>query len=76
MTGQLALFHAPRVEPLPRDGPAWCFECGVDTLEIDEWYMVRGEVWQAAVPWNANGEMFDFLCVGCLEDPYWSPAGR
>jgi len=28
-------------------------------------YMVRDDVWLAAVPWNADGGMFDFLCVGC-----------
>jgi hypothetical protein len=64
---QLALFRVPRVEPLRSLG-APCFECGVSTLEIDEWYMVRAEVWRTAVPWEGPaGAMFNFLCIGCLE---------
>lgn len=29
--------------------------------------MVRRDVWLEAVPWNTDGGMFDFLCIGCLE---------
>jgi hypothetical protein len=29
--------------------------------------MVHRGVWLAAVPWNTDGGMFDFLCFGCLE---------
>jgi len=29
--------------------------------------MVRRDVWLAAVPWNTDGGMFDFLCIGFLE---------
>lgn len=29
--------------------------------------MVRKDVWLAAVPWNTDGGMFGFLCIGCLE---------
>jgi hypothetical protein len=48
----------------PRD----CFERGVDLFEIGEFaYMVRRDVWLAAVPWEPGGT-FTFLCIGCLED--------
>lgn len=57
-----------RCTPVDQDGPASCFECGVDTHELGEFsYMVRRDVWLAAVPWNTDGGMFDFLCIGCLE---------
>jgi hypothetical protein len=53
---------------IDHDGAAWCFECGVDIEEIGEFsYMVHRDVWLAAAPWNTDGGMFDFLCIGCLE---------
>lgn len=40
-----------------------CAACSVDTLSIDEYYMVTDEVWETA--WPARSGM---LCIGCLED--------
>lgn len=40
-----------------------CLDCGVDTGEIDEYYMVRDDVWLAAVESKSSG----MLCIGCLE---------
>jgi hypothetical protein len=58
----------PQSVPIDHDGPTWCLECEVDTFEIGEFsYMVRRDVWLAAVPWNTDGGMFDCLCIGCLE---------
>jgi hypothetical protein len=37
-----------------------CVDCGVDTLDVGEFYMVRADVW----PLDPLGGM---LCVGCLE---------
>ena len=39
-----------------------CKHCGVDTLSINEYYMVTDEVWQVAWP-----EEYGMLCIGCLE---------
>lgn len=39
-----------------------CLDCGVNTSEIGEDYMVFDDVWQAA-----NPEEMGRLCVGCLE---------
>lgn len=40
-----------------------CIDCGRSTYGIGEYYMVRDEVWDKAVPDGARG----MLCVGCLE---------
>jgi hypothetical protein len=40
-----------------------CLDCGVDTHAVDEWYMVRDDVWVAANPSQSG-----ILCIGCLED--------
>jgi hypothetical protein len=57
-----------RCVPISQDGPPYCFECGADLFEIGEFsYVVRRDLWLAAVPWEAGG-MFNFLCIGCLED--------
>jgi len=45
--------------------PAPCYDCGVDTFDIDgraEWYMVWDYVWEQA------GMYRGFLCIGCLEE--------
>ena len=39
-----------------REAP--CDDCGIDTIEISEWYMVVNEIW----PPGAK-----YLCIGCLE---------
>lgn len=42
-----------RCVPIDQNGPASCFHCGVDAFEIGEFsYMVRREVWLAAVRWT------------------------
>jgi hypothetical protein len=38
-----------------------CVDCGVDTINAREYYIVRDEVW----PLDPCGGM---LCVGCLEE--------
>jgi hypothetical protein len=53
---QLSLFDMPRI----RHGDPRCVDCGVDTVEAREGYMVRDDVW----PLDPRGGM---LCVGCLE---------
>jgi hypothetical protein len=66
------LFHVPACVPFRGPDPL-CFECGVDTIAIGEWYMVRDNVWLAAVPWDARrargrrARGSTFLCIGCLE---------
>ena len=39
-----------------------CFDCGVNTLENREYYMLRDDVWFAIVD-RPHG----MLCVGCVE---------
>jgi hypothetical protein len=39
-----------------------CYDCQVDTLEIQEYYTVKGGVWAAA------GGGHGLLCIGCLEN--------
>lgn len=39
-----------------------CLDCGIDTDAIDEYYMLRDEVWREANP-DINGH----LCIGCVE---------
>jgi hypothetical protein len=41
-----------------------CLDCGVDTAEIDEYYIVTPEVWARAM---ATGGDEGMLCIGCLE---------
>ncbi len=38
-----------------------CRDCGVNTFEISEYYMVHDELW----PTVLGGR--EFLCLGCLE---------
>jgi len=38
-----------------------CVDCGVNTHDINEYYMVRDEIWNLV---GAGGRM---LCIGCLE---------
>jgi len=45
-------------------GRPWCSLCRLDTLEIDEWYIVNDEVWLAAV---GADSFICYLCIGCLE---------
>lgn len=49
-----------RWQPLVSD---WrCMDCGVDTDSLDEYFMVRDELWETVVT-GTDGK----LCVGCLE---------
>ena len=38
-----------------------CMDCNVDTLEIDEYYMVRDHLWALA-----TGDSEGMLCLDCL----------
>lgn len=40
-----------------------CAACSIDTLHINEYYMVTDEVWEAAWP-----KRYGMLCIGCLEN--------
>ncbi len=54
-----------------------CADCGAGTHSIDEWYMVRDEVWEQA--WVGRRKSWqvhpvygvvpgqEILCIGCLE---------
>lgn len=46
-------------------GEPWqhCKDCGVDTVEIKEWYFVRDVVWAASGLGRSDG----CFCVGCFE---------
>lgn len=37
-----------------------CNDCGVDTIEMNEYYMVQKDVWPI-------GRKSGMLCIGCLE---------
>jgi hypothetical protein len=39
-----------------------CMDCGVDTDEINEQYMVLDDIWRKGNPSEAG-----MLCIGCLE---------
>lgn len=41
-----------------------CRVCGVDTAEIDEYYMIQFDLWQTVVPKEHQKK---YLCIGCLE---------
>lgn len=41
-----------------------CWDCNVNTLEIDEYYMVDDELWATATEDCFSDVM---LCIGCLE---------
>jgi hypothetical protein len=49
-----------------RDLDMHCVDCGVDTDEIDEFYMVHDHIWDVAVPVQSDRDN-RVLCVGCLE---------
>jgi hypothetical protein len=41
-----------------------CADCGVNTFEANEYYMVHNSVWGAAGMEMESG----MLCIGCLEE--------
>ena len=45
---------------------AVCLDCGIDTLQINEFYMVRSDIWHKAVP-DEDYKMTKYLCIECLE---------
>lgn len=41
-----------------------CWDCNVNTMEIDEYYMVNDDLWEVATEdFGGHG----MLCIGCLE---------
>ena len=58
----------------PRNAPrilSRCADCGVGTLTLGEYYMVKDAVWEQAwtgrrKPWHGNPGQ-EILCIGCLE---------
>ena len=48
-----------------------CDDCGVDTIDIGEWYMVQDSVWQQVVGYVGRASIYPwdqtYFCVGCLE---------
>lgn len=54
-----------------RDPKAWlalfvCVDCGVNTRRINEYYMVKNEIWRRAHQDGSSG-FKGMLCIGCLE---------
>ena len=41
-----------------------CLDCGVNTSEIEEYYMLHDRVWRSVT--NQN-ERYGMLCLGCIE---------
>jgi hypothetical protein len=49
-----------------------CCDCGVGTITLGEWYMVKKEIWEPA--WAGRRKSYhgklpgqEILCIGCLE---------
>ena len=40
----------------------YCMDCGVDILEIKEFYMIHDELWA-----QINPQLEGLLCIGCVE---------
>jgi hypothetical protein len=59
---------------------AICADCGVDTIAIGDFYMVKDDIWRRARSirrgkYEIPGQQF--LCIGCLEDRLgYTAAGR
>jgi hypothetical protein len=45
---------------------AICADCGVDTVDIGEYYMLHDEVW-SATGMPTEPDLRSYLCVGCVE---------
>jgi hypothetical protein len=57
--------------PVPSCGTN-CVDCGVGTLTLGEWYMVKDDVWEKAwadrrKSWYRDGLGVEILRIGCLE---------
>jgi hypothetical protein len=49
-----------------------CADCGVGTIQLGEWYMVRDDVWEQAWRgrrkcWHGRVPGQEILCISCLE---------
>jgi hypothetical protein len=49
-----------------------CADCGVGTVTLGEWYVVRAEIWEQAwagrrKSWQRAIPGQEILCIGCLE---------
>jgi hypothetical protein len=44
-----------------------CLDCGIDTDENNEFYMIHNHLWEQAVP-NRQQRENRVLCIGCLEE--------
>jgi hypothetical protein len=48
-----------------------CADCGVGTITLGEWYMVKNKIWKQA--WAGRRKWYhdlpgqEILCIGCLE---------
>ena len=40
-----------------------CIECNINTLEINEYYMIQDYLWQ-----QINPQTKGMLCIGCVEE--------
>jgi hypothetical protein len=59
---QLPLFGTV---PVPWDIGCECRDCGLDTIEADEFYLVRDGLWPKEP--DAGIALVGCLCIGCLE---------
>ena len=48
-----------------------CIDCGIDTDQIEEQYMVHDDLWRAGNPAERG-----MLCVGCFEKRLGRPLRR
>lgn len=72
MRGEPVAFEAiPMRTPTVVDSR--CADCGVGTITLGEWYMVKDDVWEQA--WAGRRKSGhdkvmgqEILCIGCLED--------
>jgi hypothetical protein len=51
----------------------FCSDCGVGTITLGEWYMVKDEIWEQAwagrrKSWYGEVDGREILCIGCLEE--------
>ena len=45
-------------------------DCGIGTIRLDEWYVVRDDVWEQAWCRRKSWHVLpgqEVLCIGCLE---------
>jgi hypothetical protein len=54
-----------------------CKDCGIDTIEVGEYYMVKPAIWAyACYPETGKWPNGFMLCFGCLEDRIGRPLKR